>query len=157
MCEHLQLLLLLLLDLAHHIFEGIVVCYYTCLVFGFVEKLKGLVLSLFEEIRNGKKFVVESDNLFLLAVLEFESKNIQYLVSLGIDVRCVIQLLKYHPVQLLFCGITNNRLQFICTNFSQRLLMLNMSAMFFVVEMHSSQRPRFSFLFRINIFFNMFR
>jgi hypothetical protein len=98
MCEHLQLLLLLLLYLAHHVLEGIFVGDDACLVFGFVEKLEGLVLGLFEEIRNGKKLVVEGDNLFLLAVLEFESKNIQNLVSLGIDVRSVVQLFKYHPV-----------------------------------------------------------
>jgi hypothetical protein len=56
----------------HDIAEGIIVGKACILVFGFVQKIKCFILTIFEKLSDGLQFVVKGDYLILSSVFELE-------------------------------------------------------------------------------------
>jgi hypothetical protein len=92
--ELLQLHLLFDFDLAHYIAEAVVIGDVGVLVFGFVQKLKSLVLRVLEKFGYRLQLIVESHYLLFSAILEFKSKDVNDFIRVWKAENVVIELVQ---------------------------------------------------------------
>jgi hypothetical protein len=105
------------------------------LVLGFTEELEGLILRLFEEVGDGEKLIVESDDFFFFSVFEFEGENVQYLIGRR-SIYSLAQLLHDHSPKLLLGKLS---FAFILWSLLPRRPKLKVPSVLLIVEVHSTQ------------------
>lgn len=128
---------LIFLHIWHNIWKWIVVGDHCILVLGFVQKLKGIVLCIFEKLGNGLKFIMKGNNWVFFAIFKLEGKQIQHLIRMRHVIAVVVQLINYLFIELFFGWWFTMHL--LLLSFTTILaIVADMSGIILVVEVYAS-------------------